>query len=194
MGRPREFDLDEALDTALQLFWRKGYEGTSLTDLTEAMGITRPSLYGAFGNKETLFRKALDRYHGEHLYVTADALREPTSRAVVAKLLTAFCDAVTEPGCPGGCLGLNTSLSCGDEAETIRREQIERHANLQRYLAVRLASAQAEGDLPADCCPIDLARYVMTVAQGIAVQAGSGTTRAELHRIVAILVQAWPGP
>ena len=86
MGRPREFDVDKALDLALQVFWRKGYEGASMADLTEAMGITKPSLYAAFGNKEELFRKALDRYvDGPGGYFQV-ALAKPTARAVVEHL------------------------------------------------------------------------------------------------------------
>src|SRR5213082_3312703 len=86
-GRPREFDIDEALAAALRVFWSKGYEGASLTDLTEAMGITRPSLYAAFGNKESLFRKALDLYEREKLAYMDEALKQPNARAVARHLL-----------------------------------------------------------------------------------------------------------
>src|ERR1700759_424078 len=86
-GRPREFDLDQALAAALRVFWAKGYEGASLTDLTEAMGITRPSLYAAFGNKEALFRKALDLYERDKLAYVANALAAPTARGVAERML-----------------------------------------------------------------------------------------------------------
>lgn len=86
-GRPREFCVDDALAKALRIFWTKGYEGTSLNDLTEAMGITRPSLYAAFGNKEALFRKALDLYEREKLEYIGRALEEPTARRVAEALL-----------------------------------------------------------------------------------------------------------
>src|ERR687895_845688 len=91
-GRPREFDQDEALDTALEVFWRQGYEGTSLGELTVAMGINRPSLYAAFGNKEALFRKALDRYVDGPAAYTREALHEPSARAVVERLLRGAID------------------------------------------------------------------------------------------------------
>src|SRR3981189_1908276 len=86
-GRPREFCVDEALAKALRVFWSKGYEGASLSDLTEAMGITRPSLYAAFGNKEALFRKALDLYEHDKLAFVGAALEAPTARGVAERLL-----------------------------------------------------------------------------------------------------------
>src|SRR2546422_11461457 len=92
MGRPRAFDVEKALDLALRVFWEKGYEGTALSDLTEAMGINRPSLYAAFGNKEALFRKALDRYADGPASYVREALNEPTARAVVERLLRATAD------------------------------------------------------------------------------------------------------
>src|SRR5579864_399381 len=96
-GRPREFDIDQALDRALRVFWRKGYEGASLADLTRAMGINRPSLYAAFGSKEELFRKALDRYaEGPAAYV-GEALNEPTARAVAQRLLSGTIDLLSDP-------------------------------------------------------------------------------------------------
>src|ERR1700724_4481395 len=104
MGRPRSFDIDGALDGALHVFWRKGYEGTSLSDLTNAVGVNRPSLYAAFGDKKALFRKALDRYlTGPALY-TQEALKEPTARAVVERLLLGAADLNAAPCNPGGCL------------------------------------------------------------------------------------------
>src|SRR2546421_127594 len=103
-GRPREFDVDEALAAALRVFWTKGYEGASLTDLTEAMGITKPSLYAAFGNKESLFRKALDLYEREKLAYVAEALNAPTSREVAARLLRGALEMQTSEGEPKGCM------------------------------------------------------------------------------------------
>src|SRR5215470_17599780 len=119
MGRPREFDVDQALERALQVFWRKGYEGASLPDLTQAMGINRPSLYAAFGNKEALFRKALDRYaEGPAAYLGA-ALNEPTARAIAERLLHGTSDLVTDPRNPRGCLIVHGALACGEAAESV---------------------------------------------------------------------------
>src|SRR6202051_2035496 len=119
MGRPRSFDLDEAADRALHVFWQKGYEGTSLSDLTKAMGINRPSLYAAFGDKEALFRKALDRYLKGPSAYTQEALREPTARAVVERLLLGAADLNTARRNPGGCLMVQGALACGGGAGSI---------------------------------------------------------------------------
>src|SRR5881397_2597277 len=105
-GRPRSFDLDKALDAALQVFWQKGYEGASLSDLTEAMGINRPSLYAAFGNKEALFRKVLDRYFAGPAAYVREALQEPTARAVVERLLLGAAESHSDPRHPQGCLAV----------------------------------------------------------------------------------------
>src|SRR5947207_2130035 len=130
-GRPRGFDADAALDRALTVFWRKGYEGASLPDLTRAMGINRPSLYAAFGNKEMLFRRSLDRYvEGPAAYVR-QALQEPTARAVAERLLRGTVDLLTDPRHPRGCLIVQGALTCGDAAESVRKELVARRAAAQ---------------------------------------------------------------
>jgi AcrR family transcriptional regulator len=191
-GRPREFDIDKALETALHVFWEKGYEGTSLPDLTEAMGINRPSLYAAFGNKETLFRKAIDRYaKGPGGYVR-HALNEPTARASVERLMLGAADLLTCPANPSGCLMVQGALASGESADPIRRELIARRVAGEVAIRQRLERAQAEGDLPADSDPADLARFVTVVIHGMSVQAASGASRDELHRVVETALQAWP--
>src|SRR5213592_2067234 len=121
VGRPRAFHVDEALDQALEVFWRKGFEGTSLPDLTKAMGINRPSLYAAFGNKEALFRRALDRYaEGPAAYVR-EALNGLTARAVAERLLHGSIDLLTDPRHPRGCLMVQGALACGEAADSVRR-------------------------------------------------------------------------
>jgi AcrR family transcriptional regulator len=192
VGRPRAFDIDKALDRALQVFWRKGYEGTSLSDLTKAMGINRPSLYAAFGNKEALFRKALDRYAEGPAAYTRKAVDEPTARAVVERLLRGVVDLLTDPCTPQGCLAVQGALACGDAADAIRQELISRRVAGEAALRQRLERAIADGDLPADANPADLARYVTTVSQGMAVQAAGGASREELQRVVEMALRAWP--
>src|SRR6202451_4421638 len=122
MGRPRSFDIDRALDRALLVFWRKGYEGASLSDLTKAVGVNRPSLYAAFGGKEALFRKALDRYLKGPSAYAQEALKAPTARVVVEKLLLGAADVNTARLNPGGCLMVQGALASGETSDSIRRE------------------------------------------------------------------------
>jgi AcrR family transcriptional regulator len=192
VGRPRAFDLDHALEQALQVFWLKGYEGASLPDLTHAMGINRPSLYAAFGNKESLFRKALDRYvEGPASYMRA-ALEAPTARAAVERLLRETADRLSDPGHPGGCLIVQGALACGDASDSIRSELVARRAAAEGLLRRRFERARAEGDLPADANPADLAKFIATVIHGMAVQASSGVSRAKLRRVADLALRAWP--
>ena len=193
MGRPRAFDLDEALDRALRVFWQKGYEGASLPDLTEAMGINRPSLYAAFGNKEALFCKALNRYaEGPAAYVD-EALKEPTARAVVGRLLQGAVDLQTDPRNPPGCLMVQSALSCREASDPIRKEVAARRKAGEAAIRQRFKRAIAEGDVPADANAADLARYVATIMYGLAVQAAGGASRTELRRAIQMALRAWPG-
>jgi AcrR family transcriptional regulator len=191
-GRPREFDADEVLDRALQVFWRKGYEGATLPDLTRAMGINRPSLYAAFGSKEGLFRKALDRYaEGPAAYVR-EAGNESTARAVAERLLFGAVDMATDPRNPAGCLAVQGALACGEAADPVRRELITRRAAVQTELRNRFIRAVSEGDLSADVDCGDLARFIVTLMHGMAVQAAGGASREELRRVARMALRAWP--
>ncbi len=192
-GRPREFDLDEALDKALLVFWRQGYEGTSLSDLTDATGVSRPSLYAAFGNKEELFRRALDRYaeHGPGA-IQREALAEPTARRVVQTLLRGAAESLTDPNNPPGCLAVQGALSCSNAADSIKLELCNRRSTAEAILADRFELARKEGDLGSTEDPVALARFVMTIAQGMAIQAASGTSRADLVKVADMALTAWP--
>lgn len=191
-GRPRAFDVEEALNRALQVFWRKGYEGTSLTDLTEAIGINRPSLYAAFGNKEDLFRKAVDRYaDGPGAYVR-EALKESTARAVAERLMWGAVDLLTDPRTPPGCLMVQGALSCGTSSDPIRRDLIARRAAGEAALRQRFKRAMSDGDLTTQIDPGDLARYVTTIIHGMSVQAAGGARRKELRRVADMALRAWP--
>src|ERR1700680_1561830 len=191
-GRPRSFDLDKALDAATQVFWREGYQGASLSDLTEAMGINRPSLYAAFGNKETLFHKVIDRYaRGRAAYVR-EALKQPTARAVTEQLLRGAADLLTDPQHPTGCLLVQGALVCGEDSDCIRQALVSRRVAIEAALRRRFQRAKEEGDLAADTNPADLSRYVITISQGMAVQAAGGGSRADLQRGVATAMRSWP--
>jgi AcrR family transcriptional regulator len=191
-GRPREFNPDTALERALEVFWRHGYEGASLRKLTAAMGINRPSLYTAYGSKESLFRKALDRYTTKHMAFVPTALDEPTARGAVEALLRGYVESVTDPRTPPGCLTVQGALAAGPDAEPIRAELTARRLAGEAALRARLQRALREGDLPRGADPDELARYFNTVAQGVAVQAAAGAGRRQLQRVIDIAMRAWP--
>ncbi|MFJ8010786.1 TetR/AcrR family transcriptional regulator [Streptomyces fagopyri] len=191
-GRPRGFDVDEALDRALEVFWRHGYEGAGISHLTSAMGINPPSLYNAFGNKEELFRQVLDRYADGPAVYMREAFDEPTARQVVERLLHGGADATTRPDCPPGCLTTQGGLAASPGGETVVEELAGRRAAGEAALRTRMERARDEGELPADADPADLARFFATVSQGLAVQAVGGASREELHRVVDLAMRAWP--
>ncbi|MFC5749439.1 TetR/AcrR family transcriptional regulator [Actinomadura rugatobispora] len=185
-GRPRAFDADAALDRALEVFWRQGYEGTSLSDLTGAMGINRPSMYAAFGNKEQLFVKALDRYGSGPGAYAGQAVGAPTVREVVERMVEGAVALTTGPDTPLGCLSVNTVHACGPDSVGVRRETVARRMAGEAALRRRFEGAS---DLPEGCDPAALARLVLTVCDGIAVQAASGRTREELRQVARLAVR-----
>jgi AcrR family transcriptional regulator len=191
-GRPRAFDMDKALDAALDLFWRKGYEGTSIADLTEAMGINPPSLYAAFGNKEQLFRKALNRYQTGPMSFLTEALRKPTARAVAEAIFSGFVRMQRDRDKARGCLVVSGALACSEEAETVRRELAQLRQAIVTALRKRFERAVEDGDLPAGTDCATLGRYVATVLGGLAVQAASGATEKELRLVTAMAMRAVP--
>lgn len=194
MGRHREFDEGAALDAALQVFWQKGYEGTSFEDLTRATGVARPGLYAAFGNKESLFLKAVDLYESRYLDFMSDALNEPTSRKVVARILRGTAALHTLDAEHLGCLGINGALACSDDSEPVRRQLVDRRAASQLRLRRRLELAQREGDLPPSANCAVLASFVMAVLQGMAVQAKAGASRKALEALGNHVLSTWPSP
>ncbi|ANS62412.1 transcriptional regulator [Streptomyces lincolnensis] len=192
IGRPRGFDADEALERAMLVFWEQGYEGASLTDLTRAMGITRKSMYAAFGNKEELFRKALERYTEGPAAYADGALAKPSAREVATAFLAGSVDTTTRPGCPAGCLGVQGSLAAGDSGRAAQDALVAWRDDGRARLRHRFQRAVDEGDLPPGTDPEFLARYVMTVSNGIAVQAAGGATRCELQQVADAALRNWP--
>jgi AcrR family transcriptional regulator len=192
IGRPREFDAETALEKALRVFWEKGYEGASLPELTARMGINRPSLYAAFGSKEQLFHRAIERYEeGPAAYFKA-ALEAPTAREVVERLFTDGIKALTNRRHPRGCFAVQGALVCGDAAASVRAALAERRRAAEAAIRKRLRRARAEGDLPRSADPAALSQYVATVLRGMAVQAVGGATRRELQQVARLAMRAWP--
>jgi AcrR family transcriptional regulator len=192
MGRQRQFDVEQALDAALDVFWRKGYEGASYSDLTEATGVERPGLYAAFGNKEALFRKALDRYFAHYLQFYRAALDKPTSREVAADILRGAVELNTRYPDRRGCLGVHGALAVSDESEPVRQAVVEARAQGEALLRGRLERAREEGDLAptADCAA--LASYLSALTHGMAVQAKAGFSREALDAVVDQALATWP--
>lgn len=193
-GRPRSFDRDEALRRAMRRFWESGYEATSVSDLTEAMGINSPSLYAAFGSKEELFREAVTLYAATE---GASAVRwlddEPTARTAVESMLRANATAFTDPDKPPGCMIVLSGVNCSEENASVWNFLAETRRSDHARLRERLDRAVADGDLPAGADTTGLAAFYTTVLYGLSIQARDGATRAELHAVVDAAMAAWDG-
>lgn len=190
-GRPRAFDADRALDQAMRVFWKHGYEGASLPALTRAMGINRPSLYAAFGNKEALFRKAIDRYIEKSGVMIAAALAQPTARAVAEHLLR---DSVDRSAASSvrGCMLVQSALACAQSSDRLRRELASRRAEVEKALHSRFIRAQEQSDLPPRADPAALAKFVVTLLHGISVQMNAGATRDQMQAAIDVAMAGWP--
>ncbi|HEU4958562.1 MAG TPA: TetR/AcrR family transcriptional regulator [Sphingomicrobium sp.] len=193
-GRPREFCVDHALAQALRVFWTKGYEGASLTDLTEAMGITRPSLYAAFGNKESLFRKALDLYEREKMAYIGQGLAEPTARKVAETMLRGALENVTGEDEPHGCMRVIASVACGPAAQSLHDEIVQRTEVFKQMMVDRFERAKKEGDLPAHIDALGLTGVLVAWLQGISIQSNQGINRKDLERLIETALGLWPSP
>ena len=189
VGRPRAFDVDVALEKALEVFWRKGYEGASLPDLTEAMGINKPSLYAAFGNKEQLFLKAIELYEQRPCSFFMPALAQPTAYQVAEHMLLGAVAASKDPVAPKGCVLVQGALACSDSANTVKQALIAKRQAGNLQLIARFEQAKADGDLPANADPVVLATYLSTVLQGMSIQAASGVESELLEKIAKTALQ-----
>ena len=192
MGRPREFDEDAALDAAMCVFWEKGYEGTSLDDLTQAMQINRSSLYSSFVDKESLFRRVIERYQAGPLSYVHQALHQPTARAVIENLLRSTVRFLNDGSHPRGCLSLQGGMACGSGNEEVTQAMLDWRNQGLVFIQKRMQRAKAEGDLAQDVDPRDLARLVVILLNGLSVQAVNGATAAEMNRAVELALKSLP--
>jgi AcrR family transcriptional regulator len=194
VGRPRAFDSELALEKALNVFWRKGYDGTSLADLTEAMGINKPSLYATYGNKEQLFLKAIEFYENRPCSFFLPSLEKPTAYAVAESMLLSAAISLADDSHPQGCVIVQGALSCSQAAESIKEVLIAKRLESEAKLTARFIRAQTEGDLPASADPAALARYLGTVMQGMTIQATNGSCAEELREVAELALLAFPKP
>ncbi|MCC5453100.1 MULTISPECIES: TetR/AcrR family transcriptional regulator [Gammaproteobacteria] len=192
VGRPRAFDTDTALEKALEVFWRRGYDGTSLADLTEAMGINKPSLYAAFGNKEQLFLKAIELYESRPCSFFLPALEKPTAYQVAEHMLYGAANNMADKTQPQGCFVVQGALSCSEAASAVKAALINRRLAGEQKLHERFAQAKIAGDLPAHVDAEVLSRFMGTVLQGMAIQANNGATAEQLQQIAEMTLQAFP--
>lgn len=191
-GRPSVFDYDEVLEKALKVFWLRGYEGASMAELTAAMGINRPSIYAAYGNKEELFGKVLSKYLAGPVAYVIEAMNEPTAKQVAQKFLTKSVESLTNECNPRGCMIAIGALFSGEGSEQVQRELISCRQRYENALKERFDLAKSQNDLPHTVNTSALAKYIATVHQGLSVQATNGATKEELLEVVKLTLEKWP--
>jgi AcrR family transcriptional regulator len=185
---------DVALEVAARLFWEHGYEGTSIADLTQAMGVTPPSLYATFGSKENLYRQALDHNIERESKRRSEALQgEMTAYDAIAFYLHDVAQGVTDPSKPRGCIISNAVLQHSEESEAVAQAVAARRETSIQAVKTRFDRAITEGELPNETDTDALARFYTAVVQGMSAQACDGACTATLERIVDIALSAWPG-
>jgi TetR/AcrR family transcriptional regulator, copper-responsive repressor len=194
-GRPRAFDREEALDCAMRLFWRSGYEATSVSDLTEAMGITPPSLYAAFGDKKRLFLESVDRYQsGPGSFAQAALCGEPTAMRAIRCLMMGTIDSFFEPEGSKGCMVVLAATNCTTESSDIFEELADRRRLAERVVRDRIAAGRNAGEFPADTDIETLAGTIITTLYGLSIKARDGASRASLQKVVEQVMSMWPRP
>jgi AcrR family transcriptional regulator len=191
-GRPRTFDRDAALQAAMKTFWKLGYEGASMAELTEAMGINSPSLYAAFGSKEELFQEAVQLYLETEDRTTRSILdQEPTARAAIHATLRHSAGNLARPGFPHGCLLILGDSNASSANKSVRDYLCQRRKELQAGLQQRLRRGIADGDVPANADVEAMAAFYMTLMRGLSLRARDGASREALVRVVDSAMAAW---
>ena len=183
-GRPQKFVNDDALHQAIEVFWMHGYEGTSLSNLTNALNMNRPSIYAAFGNKHELFSLSLQTYIDEQLAFVDEAIKQETLSEVIEMLFNKQIDLLSEK--KRGCMLVQAALSCGEESQAIKDELTEQRRTLEGKLRKRFQMAQLKKDTSSSESPAAAAKYIATIYQGLSVQAASGATKKELTEVAEL--------
>jgi TetR/AcrR family transcriptional regulator, copper-responsive repressor len=192
-GRPREFDRDEALGLAMLLFWKRGYQATSVSELIDAMGITPPSLYSAFGDKKRLFLEAVDRYQaGPGAFAKQALTEEPTAERAIRRLLLGAVDSFCDPKHPTGCMVVLSATNCAVESDDVLQELVKRRRATERAIRHRIAAGQADGEFAANADVDALAGLVASALYGIAIKARDGAAPTSLRKIVDQTMRMWP--
>jgi AcrR family transcriptional regulator len=188
-GRPPAFDAESALQKAMVTFWTHGYEGTSMSTLAEALGMNKASIYAAFGSKDELFHKAVLRYTEGPASFVAESLKEPTAAKVIEKFLSTAARVLTDPAQPRGCMITLSSIVGSHEAKHIQEALAKMRADLEQSFYQRFKAARKEGDLSKKTDVAALAKLVVTVHQGMAIQAASGATEEELLGVAHLFIE-----
>ena len=192
-GRPLSFDRDAALETAMHVFWQRGYEAASISDLTSAMGITPPSLYTAFGDKEQLFLEAIERYALGYGSAGVRALKEePTARGAIERWLLEAANELTQPCHPKGCMVVMAATNCSAAAERVQDALLLRRTEAIANVGRRIQGGIDNGELPPDTDAQDLANFYATIYQGMSMQAKDGATHESLVATVRTAMRSWP--
>jgi AcrR family transcriptional regulator len=191
-GRPRRFNREQALERAMRLFWSRGYEATSVSDLTAAMGITPPSLYSAFGDKKRLFLEAVDRYQAGPGRFAAAALAEPTAERAIRRLFKDTIQMFCNPTVPKGCMVVLAATNCTAQDDDMVEALAKRRRAAERFIRERIAKGRAAGELAAGTDVETLAGLVTTTLYGLSIKARDGASRAALTKIADEAMRAWP--
>jgi AcrR family transcriptional regulator len=192
-GRPRAFDRNAALDIAMRLFWRRGYEATSIAELADAMGINPPSLYGAFGDKKRLFTEAVRRYEaGPGGFAARALVEEQTAERAIRRLLVEAAAVFSDPRYPPGCMVVSAATNCAAHAADVAAALAEKRAAMELALRRRIEAAIGAGELPRATDAGEWAAFYAAVFQGMSIEAGDGAGRPKLLAVAERAMDAWP--
>ncbi|MGL4729903.1 MAG: TetR/AcrR family transcriptional regulator [Bosea sp. (in: a-proteobacteria)] len=192
-GRPRAFDQGVALNAAMRLFWQRGFEGVSISELSQAMGINAPSLYATFGDKRQLFEASVEAYLAGHgCYAIEAILQEGTARAAIERLLVSAAAYLTDPRMPSGCMVVLSAINCAEQDTDLRDTMAAKRNASADAIRDRIRAGVAKGETPRGFNADAMAALVTATFQGLSIRARDGATREELESVARLLMQQWP--